>query len=144
MQPSNTPPDGDFVRYLEHLTAVQAVPDAQHKRFMFKDAMQGTGALAAIPALPLVKMGWQSVTQIDFRQHLKWGLGLWIVTQIMAWFMSGAGFLFIPLLAIYAAWVIYTLSRRPPGAFLPQLGALAKGAADEARKLQSTPPKHKP
>jgi len=131
MQPSNTPPDGDFVRYVERLTAVQAVPGAQHKRFMPKDAVPAAGALAASPALP-------SVTPILFLRHVKWGIGLWIATQILARFVPGTGFLFIPLLAVYAAWVVYTLSRTP-GVFPKDLGALARRAAEKNPKSPPNP-----
>jgi len=47
MQPSNTPPDGDFVRYVECLTAAQAVvPGAQHKPFQPGGFFRQLGALA--------------------------------------------------------------------------------------------------
>ena len=134
MQPSNTPPDGDFVRYLERLTAAQAVAREQ----------PAAGAPMAVPGLPSGKAGQQPVAHIPFLRHVKWAVGLWIATQILARFVPGAGFLFIPLLAVYAAWVIYSLRARPPGAFIQKLGALARRAAEEARKVPSTFPKNKP
>ena len=134
MQPSNTPPDGDFVRYVERLTAAQAVA---------RDT-PAAGLSMAIPGRPSVKAGLQPLVNIPFLRHAKWAVGLWVGTQILAWFVPGAGFLFIPLLAVYAAWVIYSLRSRPPGAFIQELGALARRAAEEARKVQSTRPKNKP
>ena len=134
MQPSNTPPDGDFVRYVERLTAAQAAA---------RDGA-AAGALVAIPGLPSVKAGLPSLAHIPFLRHVKWAVGLWIATQILARFVPGAGFLFIPLLAVYAAWVIYRLKSQPPGAFIQELAARAKRAAEEARKAPSTHPKNKP
>lgn len=134
MQPSNTPPDGDFVRYLERLTAAQAVA---------RDT-PAVGALVAVAVSPSMKAGQQSVARIPFLRHVKWAVGLWVATQILARFVPGAGFWFIPLLAVYAAWVIYSLKSQPPGAFLKELAARARRAAEEARKVPSIHSKTKP
>lgn len=134
MQPSNTPPDGDFVRYLERLTAAQAVAGDT----------PAAGVPVASPGLPSVKAEPPSVAHIPFLRHVKWAVGLWVATQILAWFVPGAGFWFIPLLAVYAIWVIYRLRSQPPGAFLKELAARARRAAEEARKVSSTLPNNKP
>jgi len=133
MQPSNTPPDGDFVRYVERLTAAQAVARSA----------PAVGTPMAIPGLPAAA-GLKSTASIPFMRHLQWAIGLWIATQILALFVPGAGFLFIPLLAVYAAWLFYRLRSQPPGAFVNKMAALARRAAEEARKVPSTLPKNKP
>lgn len=134
MQPSNTPPDGDFVRYLERLTAAQAVARSA----------PAAGAHVAVPGLPLVKAGLQSVARIPFMQHVKWVAGLWVATQILARFAPGAGFLFIPLLVAYAAWVMYQHKDQSPGGFIQELAVLARRAAEKARQAPSTLPNNKP
>ena len=63
---------------------------------------------------------------------------------MLASFVPGTGFLFIPVLALYAAWVIFTLKRKPPGVFLKELRELATRAAEEAKKAQSSQQKKKP
>jgi hypothetical protein len=135
MQPSNTPPDGDFVRYVERLTAVQAVA---------RDAAATAGAPLAMTGLPALKAGLLTAAPIAFLRHAKWAAGLWVATQILGRFVPGAGFLFIPLLALYAAWVVDSLRSGPRGAFLKELAARAKRAAEEARKVPSSFPRNKP
>ena len=49
---------------------------------------------------------------ISFAQHVKWAIGLWLATQLLARFVPGAGLWFVPVLALYAAWVIYSLIRK--------------------------------
>ena len=91
-----------------------------------------------------MKAGLQSVARIPFLRHVKWAVGLWVATQILARFVPGAGFWFIPLLAVYAAWVIYRLKSQPPGAFVRELAARARRTAEEARKVPSIHSKNKP
>ena len=134
MPPSNTPPDGDFVRYIERLTAAQAVA----RRTPAVDAP------VAVPGLQASAQGLESGTRIPFMRHVRWAFGLWVATQILGRFVPGAGFLFIPLLAAYAAWLIYRLRSQPPGVFVNKMAALARRAAEEARKAPSTFPKNKP
>lgn len=137
--PSDTPPDGDFVAYVERLTAGQAAPGARQDLFAPKK-----GAPAASPGQPLVKAGLERVTRIPFLRHVKWVVGLWIAAQLLARFVPGASFLFIPMLALYAAWAIFTDRRKPAGAFFKEPGERAKRIAGEARKAQISQPKNKP
>ena len=46
MHPSNTPPDGDFVKYLERLTAGKPAPGAQAALFACTAFLQQLGELA--------------------------------------------------------------------------------------------------
>ena len=134
MQPSNTPPDGDFVRYLEKLTADQGVAKKT----------PAVAATKAMPRLPSAEAGLKSAAGISFVRHAKWAIGLYVATQILGRFVPGAGFLFVPVLAAYVVWLIYRFRSQPPGAFVNKMTALARRAAEEARKASSTFPKNKP
>lgn len=144
MQPSNTPPDGDFVRYVERLTAGKAAPGAQENFFDPKKSMPADASRDALAGRPSVRAGLQPLAQIPFLTHVKWVVALWIATQALVWLVPGTGFLFIPVLALYAAWVIFSISRKPPGAFFRELGEMARRAAEEARKSQKPPSNNKP
>ncbi|MEO7159588.1 MAG: hypothetical protein ABIX00_03575 [Polaromonas sp.] len=76
--------------------------------------------------------------------HLKSLVALWIATQLLVRFVPGAGFLLIPVLALYAVWMIFIIRRKPSGAFFKELRELAKRAAEEAGKAQPSQQKNRP
>ncbi|MEO8390421.1 hypothetical protein [Polaromonas sp.] len=76
------------------------------------------------------------VTGISLLTHIKWVVGLWIATQALAGLVPGAGFLFLPALLAYAAWVIFKVNRNSSGALVRRLRELARQAAEEAKKNQ--------
>lgn len=135
MQPSNTPPDGDFVRYLEKLTAAQGVARTP----------PAVAAPKAMPRSPsAAAAGLTSGAGISFARHAKWAIGLYVATQILGNFVPGAGFLFVPVLAAYVVWLVYRFRSQPPGAFVNKMTALARRAAEESRKAPPTFPRNKP
>jgi hypothetical protein len=50
--------------------------------------------------------------------------------------MPGAGFLFLPALLVYGAWVFFKINRNSSGALVQRLRELARQAAEEAQKNQ--------
>ena len=115
--PSNTPPDGDFVRYVERLTRSKPVAGTREDLLSSQASAAASISLAANSGLPSAHAGLQPLTRISFLTHVKWVAALWIATQALATLVPAAGFLFIPALALYAAWVIFTIRHKLPGNF---------------------------
>lgn len=57
MPPSNTPPDGDFVRYIERLSAVKAPPEPTARRLAAGQAPTGSLSGRAAGGFKSLKIG---------------------------------------------------------------------------------------
>ena len=144
IHPSDTPPDGDFASYVERLTGANATAGAREDLLKFqgaKDASSSSSSpyrFSASSGTPSVKPASTPLAGLSILTHIKWVVGLWIGTQALAAFVPGAGFLFIPALLAYAAWVIFTVNRNSSGALVQRLRELARQAAEEAQKNQQS------
>lgn len=141
---SDTPPDGDFASYVERLTGANAAAGAREdllKPQASKDVLSSSQApsrFSASSGTPSVKAAATPLAGISILTHIKWAVGLWIGTRVLAAFVPGAGFLFLPALLAYAAWVIFTVNRNSSGALVQRLRVLARQAAEEAQKNQQS------
>lgn len=155
MHASNTPPDGDFVRYVERLTGNTAAPAVREDLFMPKDAGPDSTSFAASSGQPSDKAAQAPLRGMSFWTHIKWVVALWIATQALAKLVPAASQLFIPALMVYAVLVIFRVSRHAAiSAGTPdvnplvfRLSDLASRTAEKAKIAQqfkpSQPPPHK-
>jgi hypothetical protein len=140
--PSDTPPDGDFASYVERLTGANAAAGAR------EDLLKPRAGVSAGPSdpadsrfsassgMPSVKAALAPLAGVSFITHVKWVVVLWIATQALSGVMPGAGFLFLPALLLYGAWVIFQLKRNSSGPLVRRLLEMARQAAEEAKKNQ--------
>lgn len=138
--PSNTPPDGDFVSYVERLTKANA-PASHEDQPRPQEKISFRTPSPASPATPAAKPATIAGSGAAFIAHIKWVVILWIATQVLSEVVPGAGFLFLPALLVYGAWAIFQANRHSSGALVQRLRELARQMAEEAQKNQ--PPRKK-
>lgn len=144
IHPSDTPPDGDFASYVERLTGANAAAGAREDLLRpqapkdVSSSSQPPSRFSASSGTPSAKATAAPAAGMPILTHIKWVVGVWIATQALARLMPGAGFLFLPALLAYAAWVIFKVNRNSSGALVQRLRELAREAAEEARKNQQT------
>lgn len=134
--PSDTPPDGDFASYVERLTGANAAAGAREDLLKPQAGVSANPRFSASSGTPSVKASLAPLAGLSFLTHVKWVVALWIATQALSEVLPGAGFLFLPALVAYVAWVVFKANRDSSGALVQRLRELARQAAEEAQKNQ--------
>lgn len=132
---SDTPKDGDFVRYVDQLGLARQQQAAsklsQTAQVAIPKALQPTikatrDPVSTLPAAPTS----DGFSVSSLLKPLRWLVLLWVVTQVLSQWLPGAGLLFFPVLLAGAAWWFF---RFKDGA-VDQIVARLKEYADTARQ----------
>ena len=151
MQASNTPPDGDFVRYVELLSLARQNALLLSNRSLPDITAQGHDSAKknhgeAVQPVSATKLE-NTFSMPSLLKPLRWLVLLWVATQVLSKWLPGAGFLFLPLLLAGAAWWFF----KSKGGALHALVERLKDHAESVRQqnqapmpgsVSAKPPKH--